>query len=125
MQNQLNSIPLTVVGIARVSEDTVAAATASGGGIGYRRGLTSKLLNTVMQSEIVRDQISKKPDPGADTEEGRKGTNIFSGAPFSPEAKDVRDLIAEIRQQDAQIPPVGKSQILDLQHSTSLFHTQN
>ena len=94
------SMELTVVGIVRTAENTMAASMFSGGGIGYRRGLTSKLLNTVMQSEIVRDQISKKPDPGADTEEGRKGTDIFSGAPFSPEAKDVRDLIAEIRQQD-------------------------
>ena len=91
---------LKVVGIVRTVENTMAASMFSGGGIGYRRGLTSFLLDTVMKSDIVQDQISRKPDPAADTEEGRKGIDIFSGAAFSPEAKDVRDLITELRNQD-------------------------
>ena len=92
------STELKVVGVVRVIENTMAASMFNGGGIGYRRGLTKALLQTVAESVIVQDQISKKPNPEAETEEGKRGTDVFSGAPFSPEAKDVVDLIHEIRQ---------------------------
>ncbi len=94
------SVELKVVGVVRVIENTMASSMFGGGGIGYRRGLTSKLLDTVMQSAVVQDQISKRPNPDAETDEGKRGTDIFSGAPFSPETKDVTDLIREIRNQD-------------------------
>ena len=100
LADDTKSMELKVVGIVKTIENTMAASMYTGGGIGYRRGLTRFLLNTVVESAVVKDQISKRPDPAAETEEGRKGINIFSGAPFSPEAKDVRDLITEIRNTD-------------------------
>ena len=98
LADDTKSMELKVVGIVRTIENTMAASMFSGGGIGYRRGLTSFLLNTVMQSTIVQDQVSKRPNPEADSEDERKGIDIFSGAPFSPESKDVKELIRQIRE---------------------------
>ncbi len=100
LADETKSMELKVVGIVKTIENTMAASMYTGGGIGYRRGLIQYLLNTVVESTVVKDQISKRPDPSAETEAGRKGTDIFSGAPFSPEAKDVRDLITELRNTD-------------------------
>ena len=100
LADETKGMELKVVGVVRTIENTMAASMFSGGGIGYRRGLTRSLLNIVIQSPIVRDQISKMPNPEAENEDERKGTDIFSGSPFSPESKDVKDLIRQIRESE-------------------------
>ena len=79
-----NSIPLTVVGIARVSEDTVAAATASGGGIGYRRELMDYVLKEVQNSEIFREQMANPT------------INVFTGSVFSEKPQDALERLNDM-----------------------------
>ena len=75
---------LKVVGIARVSEDTVAAATASGGGIGYRRDLMDYVLREVQNSEIVREQMANPT------------VNVFTGYEFSEKPQDALDRLKDM-----------------------------
>ena len=83
-QKLADSIPLTVVGIARVSEDTVAAATASGGGIGYRRDLMDYVLKEVQNSDIVREQMANPT------------INVFTGSVFSEKPQDALERLNDM-----------------------------
>ena len=97
LSDPAKSMELKVVGVLRVVENTMAASMFNGGGIGYSRGLTRHLLETVAASEIVQDQVSKRPNPAGATEEERRGISVFTAAPFDPESRDVVDLIRELR----------------------------
>ena len=74
-----NAQEIQIVGILRPAEGSVATATS--GGIGYRRELMDGLLQKVNNSEIVKEQMA---NPGID---------VFTGQPFSSDAQDVVALI--------------------------------
>ena len=82
---------LTVVGVVRVAENSVASSMISGGGIGYRRGLMIKVLEAVGDSQIVKDQ------------KAHSDTDVFTGSPFNPAPKDVKDLIREMEDRNAEL----------------------
>ncbi len=80
-QKLADSMELKIVGIVKPSDGTVATATVTGGGIGYRRELMENLLNRVADSEIVKEQ------------QANPGTDVFTGQPFSADAQDALALL--------------------------------
>ena len=65
-----NSLELTVSGIIRIKDGVTATAFGSGG-IGYIRDLTDYIINSVNESEIVKEQLSNP------------NINVFTGKKFS------------------------------------------
>ena len=74
-----DAMQLTIVGILRPAEGSVA--TSSSGGIGYRRELMDDLLEKVNQSEIAQEQLANP------------GTDVFTGQPFISGTQDALSLL--------------------------------
>lgn len=80
IRNKLeDAMQLTIVGILRPAEGSVA--TSSSGGIGYRRELMDDLLEKVNQSEIAQEQLANP------------GTDVFTGQPFISGTQDALSLL--------------------------------
>ena len=76
VQSQLEKAEdISVVGIIRPSDDSVSDSTS--GFVGYTSGLMEHLINTVNDSEIVKQQ-TENPD-----------TNVFTGRPFESNTENM------------------------------------
>lgn len=76
VQSQLDKAEyISVVGIIRPSDDSVSDSTS--GFVGYTSGLMEHLINTVNDSEIVKQQ-TENPD-----------TNVFTGRPFESNTENL------------------------------------
>ena len=81
-----DAMELTIVGIVRPADGTVA--TMSSGGIGYRRELMDDLLRKVNDSEIAREQL------------GTPGVDVFTGQPFATGVQDALGLLDTMSVND-------------------------
>ncbi len=80
LREQLNqAMEISVVGILRPAEGTVA--TSTGSGVGYRFELMEYAVSQVNESQIVREQ---RENPGID---------VFTGQPFDTTAEDLMNAL--------------------------------
>ncbi|MFA5007005.1 MAG: ATP-binding cassette domain-containing protein [Candidatus Izemoplasmatales bacterium] len=88
-----DSVPLTIVGIARAAED--AASTVLGEGILYTKGLTDIVLASASTSAVALAQVDRD-------------TNVLTGQPLTADTKDamLKLLGADATPVSIQIYPV-------------------
>lgn len=92
-----NSLELKIVGIVRPKEDAVS--TSMTGAIGYKSSLTEYVVDSVNESDIVKQQL-KTPDK-----------DIFSGIAFDNGAEDKKPTIEEVNAYVATLDEEQQAQM--------------
>ena len=82
------SMALKVVGVVRARLNPEQDSSIYVEGIGYRSELNTLILNKLLESQIVKEQMSSQ------------NTDVFTGMPFNPGWMDIRDLIKEMEEAD-------------------------